>query len=390
MRTAIEFYNISFNRLKLTSRLLGAGLWENYSGISWGRVASLTQIVMFLALHAWTGYEYRDNALEMLETQSLICTGAALMIKYFTMIRNTKPVRELTGNIETDMYVKYQEMSSEYSVVLKYGRVLYFAGHIMIGGYFGSLFIIWINPLFVYFTEGRVMLLFFCEIPYVDWTVTRGYWTTVTVQIFFYVTGTCALILVDYLCAFFTINGSLYVDILRFHLDELSELLASPGYQTKSSPAIIEQVSRKWRTCLVEHQRIVEYYNKFSDLWSMINLAQVGCSVFGICINMLIIFLTDWYAAYAILFALFIDLSVHFVLGAIIERKVDDLHISLMHFPWYLLDDRRQKEYMLLLLRAQQPSGMSIAGLTPVNYETYTQIMKMLYQVFALAMNFLK
>lgn len=75
----------------------------------------------------------------------------------------------------------------------------------------------------------------------------------------------------------------------------------------------------------------------------MINLAQVGCSVFGICINMLIIFLvmyivraevyhnsrflllslqTDWYAAYAILFALFIDLSVHFVLGAIIERKV--------------------------------------------------------------------
>ncbi|XP_050077989.1 uncharacterized protein LOC126564908 [Anopheles maculipalpis] len=390
MRTAIELYHTSFNRLKLSSRLIGAGLWEKKYGFTTGRIASLTQIVMFLGLHVWTGYKYRDNALEMLESQSLICTGVALMIKYFTMIRNRDPVRELTGNIERDTYTKYQETSNEYPVLLKYGRVLYIAGHIMIGGYFGSLFIIWINPLFMYFTEGRVMLLFFCEIPYVDWTVNRGYWITVTLQIAFYITGTCGLILVDYLCAYFTINGSLYVDILRFHLNELSELLAEPGYKTRSAPEIIEKVNRKWRICLVEHQQIVEYYDKFSDLWSMINLAQVGCSVFGICINMLIIFLTDWYAAYAILFALFIDLSVHFVLGAIIERKVDDLLISLVHFPWYLLDDRRQKEYKLLLLRAQQPSGMSIAGLTPVNYETYTQIMKMLYQLFALAMNFLK
>uniref|UniRef100_A0A182WGF6 Uncharacterized protein n=1 Tax=Anopheles minimus TaxID=112268 RepID=A0A182WGF6_9DIPT len=390
MRSAIEYYNASFNRLKLSSRLIGAGLWEEKYGFTAGRIASLTQIVMFLGLHAWTGYKYRHSALEMLESQSLICTGVALMIKYFTMIQNRDPVRELSGNVETEMYVKYRETSNEYPVVRKYGRVLHIAGYIMIGGYFGSLFIIWINPLFVYFTEGRVMLLFSCEIPYVDWTVNRGYWITVTLQIAFYVTGTCGLILVDYLCAFFTINGSLYVDILRFHLDELSELLAEPGYQQRTSPNVIEKVNRMWRNCLFEHQRIVGYYDKFSDLWSMINLAQVGCSVFGICINMLLIMLTEWYAAYAILFALFVDLSVHFVLGAIIERKVDDLHISLVHFPWHLLDDRRQKEYKLLLLRAQQPSGMSIAGLTPVNYETYTQIMKMLYQLFALAMNFLK
>uniref|UniRef100_A0A182M019 Odorant receptor n=1 Tax=Anopheles culicifacies TaxID=139723 RepID=A0A182M019_9DIPT len=293
MRSAIDFYDASFNRLKLSSRLIGAGLWEEKYGFTAGRVASITQIVMFLALHAWTGYKHRHNALEMLESQSLICTGVALMIKYFTMIRNRDPVRELSGNVELEMYMKYRETSNEYPVVRKYGRVLHIAGHIMIGGYFGSLFIIWINPLFVYFSEGRVMLLFFCEIPYVDWTVYRGYWITVTLQIAFYITGTCGLILVDYLCAFFTINGSLYVDILRFHLDQLSELLAMPEYQQRSSPEVIE--------------------------------------------------------------------------------KVDDLHISLVHFPWYLLDTQRQKEYKLLLLRAQQPSGMSIAGLTPVNYETYTQ-----------------
>uniref|UniRef100_A0A8W7NZN0 Odorant receptor n=1 Tax=Anopheles coluzzii TaxID=1518534 RepID=A0A8W7NZN0_ANOCL len=182
MYTAIEFYNASFNRLKLSSRLIGAGLWEKQEGILWGRVASVMQIVLFLTLHAWTGYKYRYDALQMLETQSLICTGAALMIKYFTMIRNPAPVRELSGNIETQMYTMYQEMSPEYPVVLKYGRVLYIAGHIMIGGYFGSLFIIWINPLIMYFKEGRVMLLFFCEIPYVDWTVMKGYWTTLYVK----------------------------------------------------------------------------------------------------------------------------------------------------------------------------------------------------------------
>ncbi|XP_049301425.1 uncharacterized protein LOC125775036 isoform X2 [Anopheles funestus] len=390
MRSAIEFYNVSFNRLKFSSRLIGAGLFEKKYGFTFGRIASLTQIVLFLAFHAWTGYIHRQNALEILESQSLICTGIALMIKYFTMIRNRDPVRELTGIVESEMYMKYQETCNEYPVLWKYGRLLYFAGQIMIGGYYAPLFIIWIYPLFVYFTEGRVLLLFSCEIPYVDWTMTSGYWITIALQLAFYVTGVCGLILVDYLCAYFTINGSLYVDILRFHLDEMSELLADPVYQMRSSPDLVEKGNRKWRQCLMEHQHIVEFFEKFSDLWSMINLAQVGCSVFGICINMLIIFLTGWYAAYAILFALFIDLSVHFVLGAIIERKVDDLHISLMLFPWYLLDVRRQKEYQLLLLRAQQPCGMSIAGLTPVNYETYTQIMKMLYQLFAIAMNFLK
>ncbi|XP_053663387.1 uncharacterized protein LOC128712519 [Anopheles marshallii] len=390
MRPAIEIYNASFNRLKISSRLLGAGLWEKYDGFNWGRIRSVTQIFLFLALHIWTGYKYRHSALEMLETQSLIWTGAALMIKYFTMIRNGEPVRELTNKIESEMYMKYSETSNEYPVVWKYSRVLYYGGYIMMVGYFSSLSLIFVNPLFMYFTEGRIMLLFFCEIPFVDWTVMRGYWLTITLQFAFYCTGVCGLILVDYLCAYFTINGLLYVDILRFHLDELSELLRDTSYQMRKETDVIEKVNRKWRHSLAEHQQIVEYFDKFSDLWSMINLAQVGCSVFGICANMLIIFLTDWYAAYPIIFALFIDLTVHFVLGAVIERKVDDLHISLIYFPWYLLDDRRQKEYKLLLLRAQQPSGMSIAGLTPVNYETYTQIMKMLYQVFALAMNVLK
>uniref|UniRef100_A0A182NBN1 Uncharacterized protein n=1 Tax=Anopheles dirus TaxID=7168 RepID=A0A182NBN1_9DIPT len=390
MKNALYYFHLSFAQLKLTSRLVSAGLWEKNHGLSWGRISSLTQIVTFLILHAVTGFRYRKNVQALLESQSLICTGAALMIKYFTMIHKRDQVRRLTSNIETNVYMRYRETTPEYPIVLKYSRILYVGGHIMTWGYCCSIFIIAINPAIVYITEGRTVLLFFVEIPYVDWSNNTGYWITMAIQITMYMTGFFGMILVDYLCAFFTSNGVLYVEIFRFHLEQLNELLVDPGYQLGTSMEIREEVNQRWRNCLAEHQHIVEYFEEFSDLWSMINLAQVCCSVFGICINMLLLFLVRWYASYAILFALFIDLSVHFLFGAVIEGKIDDLHNSLVQFSWYLFDDQRQKEYKLLLLRSQMPCGMSIAGLAPVNYETYTQIMKMLYQLFALALNFLK
>uniref|UniRef100_A0A182R0K5 Odorant receptor n=1 Tax=Anopheles farauti TaxID=69004 RepID=A0A182R0K5_9DIPT len=375
MKSALDYFHASFAQLRLASRAVSAGLWEKNYGLSWGRMSSLTQIVMFILLHAFTGFRYRNNIQLLLQSQSLICTGAALSIKYFTMIRRRDAVRKLTSNIETTLYMRYEETSLEYPVVLKYSRMLYIGGHVMTWGYCCSLAIIAINPAIVYITEGRMVLLFFVEIPHVDWSNNRGYLITMAVQITMYLTGTFGLILVDYLCAFFTSNGALYVDIFRFHLEQLGNLLQDLGYQMATTQNLRDEVNRKWRDCLAEHQHIVEFFEEFSNLWSMINLAQVCCSVFGICINMLLLLLDSrWYAAYAILFALFVDLSVHFLFGAFIEKKIDDLHDSLVQFSWYLFDDQHQKEYKLLLLRSQMPCGMSIAGLTPVNYETYTQV----------------
>ncbi|XP_053672139.1 uncharacterized protein LOC128722497 [Anopheles nili] len=377
MTTAIQYYDKSFKQLKVSSSLITAGLWkEKDPSFSRGRISTVSIALTFLLMHAWTGYKYRRQAMILIKSQSLTCTAFVLMIKYFWVIFKRDMVHKLTDEIKMEVYVKYGESSKEYPLVWKYGRILYHVGWIMACSYCLSLFIIMLNPVYVYLKDRSLVLIFFSEIPHVDWTQVGGYWITVLVQIVLYLTGVCGMILVDYLATYYTINGSLRMDVMRFHLDELQKLLVDISKRHSSATGLREEAHRLWRDCLTEHQQIVEFFGNFSDLWSMINLAQVGCSVIGICVNMLLLMVDNWYVANYILFVLVVDLTVHFVLGAIIEGKVDDLHNTLNQFAWYLLDDQGQHEYQLLLLRSQLESGLSIAGIAPVNYETYTKVLE--------------
>ncbi|KFB53787.1 AGAP009704-PA-like protein [Anopheles sinensis] len=219
MTTALENYRICLNWLQTASRVVGLEFWGSRHRITPAQVLILVAMSTFFALTILTIYFSRGKALEMLQSLNFFFTAFTLAFKYFSFFPNRERIRRLTDRFEEKIYNIYKSSSSEYPLLVTYSRMLYITGHAITSLYIGGLFLFGTYPLVAYLREGRLELIFYIDIPFIDWTTKAGYWATFIMQLMLFAIGVCGMILVDYLCAFVSINGLLYVDIYIHHLD---------------------------------------------------------------------------------------------------------------------------------------------------------------------------
>ncbi|KAL9708172.1 hypothetical protein quinque_011690 [Culex quinquefasciatus] len=115
---------------------------------------------------------------------------------------------------------------------------------------------------------------------------------------------------------------------------------------------------------------------------------MVLTSVFVICINIILAVQTDWYACYSFLLLSFISLSIYFVIGNVLEKKLDAQDMCIITFPWNLLNSEQQKEYLFVVSQLQNSLILTIYGFSPLNFETYMEVLKGLYQFVMVILNF--
>ncbi|KAL9694414.1 hypothetical protein quinque_013699 [Culex quinquefasciatus] len=69
---------------------------------------------------------------------------------------------------------------------------------------------------------------------------------------------------------------------------------------------------------------------------------------------------------------------------------MNDRIIKLIYnLPWHLLPNNEKKSFCFLLFKSQRPIEILIRGLGPMNVETFTEIMKVIYQAFTMMYSFL-
>ncbi|XP_035777082.1 odorant receptor 56a-like [Anopheles albimanus] len=136
--------------------------------------------------------------------------------------------------------------------------------------------------------------------------------------------------------------------------------------------------------CEDKYLSVCRFLNNLEHLFGLTCLAQVVTGVFTVCISMVLALLTDWYPVYLFLAATFIELSAFFVIGNLVEKKVDELYDAITSLSWYRLSLQQQKEYGFVVLRQQRPLGLTAFGFMPLNFESYMSVLKGLYQFFVL------
>ncbi|XP_029727659.1 uncharacterized protein LOC109418136 [Aedes albopictus] len=383
--SAVQIYQQSIRILKFNAIAVGVSLWNPDQFLIFGSYSIMTQMVIYFWCNFWTVHKYRHDIIHVMEV--LNCAGIAfqLSVKFFIAMYNKTKIRGLLQTIEDELYARYPDRSSQegdivyifakkYNILLKVLAVLYCS----------TLLVFALYPLYIYYSERKFIPLFMFEVSYVDWHTVWGYLLTNFVQVLTYVMGLNGMILADGLLVLLVVHGLVYMEVFMIHLGELGKLLES--YEASENE---EEIFRLWRECLLEHQTILEYFSDIENINGGMSLILVFTGVFAICDNLVLCALTDWYASYLFLMICFVQMTIYFTVGNAVELKSDALDISVVNFPWHLLDGDLQKEYLFLICRMRQPIILTVYGFSDLSLETYMSILKALYQFAMMILNFL-
>ncbi|EDS26898.1 conserved hypothetical protein [Culex quinquefasciatus] len=331
--SAFDIHNTDLKILILSSKVAGAEIWKPAQMLTPASYILLAQMVNYFACNFWTVYLYRDDIINFMKVLNSTGIAVQLSIKFFIAIFSKKKLVEMCDMIKTDIYQKYDSRAEpEGEMVYKYAETFHQILKILILMYFSSFVVVGLYPLYFYLVEGELTLLLMIEYPYANWHTTKGFIVTTFVHIVVYFTGICGLVLADAL--------------------------------------------------------FIIYLKDIESFSAFICLVMVLTSVFVICINIILAVQTDWYACYSFLLLSFISLSIYFVIGNVLEKKLDAQDMCIITFPWNLLNSEQQKEYLFVVSQLQNSLILTIYGFSPLNFETYMEVLKGLYQFVMVILNF--
>ncbi|KXJ72046.1 hypothetical protein RP20_CCG019061 [Aedes albopictus] len=315
--SAIDLYQQCIRIFKFNSIAVGVSLWNADQFLTIGSYSIMTQMVIYFWCNFWTVHKYRHDMLHVMEVLNSAGIAFQLSVKFFIAMYNKPIIRGLLQTVEDKLYARYPDRSSrEGEIVYKFAKKCNILIKILAPLYCSSLFVFALYPLYIYYSEGRLIPLFMYEVSYVDWHTVWGYLLTNFVQIFIYVMGLNGLIMADGLVVLLALHGIVYMEVFMIHLDELAKLLQSENVIENK-----EKITKMWRECLSEHQTLLEY-----------------------------------------------------LLRLFIVNPSDALDISVVNFPWHLLDGDLQKEYLFLICRMRQPIILTVYGFSDLSLETYMSV----------------
>ncbi|XP_050093449.1 odorant receptor 30a-like [Anopheles aquasalis] len=385
----VESYQALCKYLIVASKIVGTEIWTAPGKMKPASYLLLFQVLIYFAANTYTVIKYRHDLIYVLKVLITLGSAVQLFIKFIVLLWRGNIFKKYGQQIERDLLRPFENGTEEEMAALsRAGRFLWgfyhFLGYLILSTGIGFV----LYPFFVYITQGTLLPLFLYELPYLDWHSVDKYFFHFAFQLELYAVGMVGELMSDFLIVMNSIYALARADLCIVHLCELRVMLDAAS--KKPDAADIAAVRRKWEQCMHDHRIATSFLNNVEDLFGMICLAQVMMGVFTVCNCMLLVVLTDWYPVYVFLGATFLELSAFFVIGHLVEKKVDELYDAITSLSWYQLSLQQQKEYAFVVYRQQRPLGLTAFGFMPLNFESYMSVLKGLYQFFVLVLQYVE
>ncbi|XP_050093471.1 odorant receptor 30a-like [Anopheles aquasalis] len=379
----LESYRALRSHMIIASKLVGVEMWTAPGKVRPASCFIVFQILLYFVGSAYTIIKYRHDLFYVLKILMTVGTAAVLFVKFAVSLFGGEEFDQYGKDIERDLLKPYQAGTpEEVAVLARTGRFLWLLSKVWLVAISSTGVGFLLYPLLVYFVEGKLVPLFLYELPFLDWHYVELYFVNLVFQIQLYVFGAIGAVLSDFVIVMYSFYALAKADICIVHLHELRTMLNDGSKMADASD--IAALKKKWQQCISDHRSSTRFLNNLEHLFGLTCLAQVVTGVFTVCISMLLVLLTDWYPVYLFLAATFIELSAFFVIGNLVEKKVDELYDAITSLSWYRLSLQQQKEYGFIVFRQQRPIGLTAFGFMPLNFESYMNVLKGLYQFFVL------
>ncbi|EAA43497.1 AGAP009718-PA [Anopheles gambiae str. PEST] len=382
----VEGFRKLMKSLIVYSKVAGVEIWTAPGKFVPASYYVSFHITVYFVSTVWTLRKYIDDPIHMMKVLITMGTAVQLYIKFFVGHSKAQEIMLVTAELEQQVLKRYQNGSEqEIAVLRRTGRILWIVYRMMSASYIFAAVAFGLYPAFYYFATGVVVPLFLYELPFFDLSSSLGYAVTMCFQINLLAIGVLGAILSDFVFFMYAMYAMARADISIVHLRELENILNNPSKNEEHSA----ELRHKWVQCMHDHQQSTSFFSTIENIFGLMCLAQVATATLSICDAMLLVLLTDWYPTYSYLYVMFVQLSGFFVIGHLVELKIDAMYNKIISMPWYKLPLKEQKEFRFLMSRQQCPMILTAYGFHPMNFEAYMSVLKVLYQFFVMIMQYI-
>ncbi|KAL9708180.1 hypothetical protein quinque_011698 [Culex quinquefasciatus] len=243
-----------------------------------------------------------------------------------------------------DFHRKHAKNPRNNAVLLSLMKKVHLAFKLLITAYVVAIAGYGLYPLYFYVMYGERTMALTAVLPGVGVESTRGYSVTLGYQLFLLAIAISGISASDTAVLILVSNLAGLVDVYKNDLLELDELME----------------------------------------------AEVASSVSCLTLSLFLCYMTNDIPSYAFLLGALFQLLEFCLLGTIFRVKNDEVIIAIYNTKWYLLNNSQRQMLRFMFHSSQNPVELTIGGLALLNIETFVEIMKTIYQFFAMLISFME
>ncbi|EAT48361.2 AAEL000613-PA [Aedes aegypti] len=378
--TSLEAYQDIIRLARRMASFCGVDLLADNYKPNWRTALTFAGCISYLFTSCYSAWYYYPDVFKML--QALAPNGIAWQgcLKLFIAVQQRKFFQGRAKYLE-EFHRIHVNRPEDNAVLLGLMVKMHLACRVLLSAYITAVLGFGLYPVYFFVMYGERTFAINVLVPGIDPDSQWGYFLTVSYQIFLLSIAMAGISAFDTTFLIFVCNLAGLVDVFMNKLKELDRLL-------EKEKADLAEIRDHVREILIDHYGIVSYESDLDNRYIAINLMQVGSSVACLSISLFLCYMTNYLPGYAFILGAIFQLLTYCLLGTIFSVKNDDAILAINGTKWYLLEKSQLKMVGFMLHRCQNPSNLTVGGFAPLNIETFVEIMKTIYQFFAMMINF--
>ncbi|XP_055548611.1 putative odorant receptor 83c [Wyeomyia smithii] len=336
----------------------------------------------YLVTGVYSAWIFYPNIYESLQAVTPLGMALQGLVKMYNAIVYRSFFQDSHQYLE-DFHRAYVECPQYNAELVSLMRKMQLAIKLLILSYLIAIAGFGLYPLYFYLLYGERTFALNVLIPGVDSRTYWGYVCTLAYQMFLLALAINGITAYDTVMMLFICNLAGLVDVYKIKLRELDALLLAPNRSPK-------KIHDKLREIVIEHYEILRYESELDERYIVINFVQVASSVACLTLSLFLCYMTNYLPGYAFMIGAVFQLLEFCLLGTIFSVKNDDVIVAIYDISWYLLDRSDIKMLNFMFHRSQNSVNLTIGGFAPLNIEVFVEIMKTIYQYFAMLISFME
>ncbi|XP_055842637.1 odorant receptor 67d-like [Episyrphus balteatus] len=354
-----------------------------YTWMTWFVIISTNSFFVLSGYTIYVGVYIDKDWTAILQALCMVGSAVQGLAKLYSVTISKALYRQLYNEID-DVYKIYEQKHIQYQIALNNTTSINtkFVKFIACIYIFGTLILLSVPVLYLIIFGEKIFVMQFL-IPGIDPKSDFGHLLMMVAHSTCILMGSFGNFAGDVFFFLFVLQLPLFKNILKIKFEDLNDVLNDTGEDSyeKTLPLLMDIL--KW------HQKYTTLTKTLSDVFYYVLFVEIFTTALNIGMTIFIVATGVWPAGYAYLIYSFTILYTYCGLGTLTDIANDDVCNYVYNIClWYRLSVSERKMLMMMLMKAQKPTLMTVGDVMPLSVTTALSMTKTIYSFLMMLLNF--
>uniref|UniRef100_A0A3F2ZD75 Odorant receptor n=1 Tax=Lutzomyia longipalpis TaxID=7200 RepID=A0A3F2ZD75_LUTLO len=372
-----------FLRVSNFAKPVGGNIMDTGKGAPLNIYSYLTilNLVLYWIMNVTSVYYFRNDMIDL--AFALVTLGLSLegLVKVCVVFGCKEDIREIIY-INRDFMEKFEVDSQKICRLFeKYEKLCSYCYPIVLWIYIVAILSIFVVTLIMCYWTKAKLLPYGTVIPLLDHKDTIGWIINFSYMLVVSIYAIYGIFASDYAYLTMMVMACGEIETVAIFCEDLTEYLEKNDQQDE------EEIQRLIKKIVVAQQIHTKYMNAVEGTFGMHSFTIIVCSMISIAITLFVFIQEVWINGLMIAAIALWQILTLCTAGGIYMIKVSEIEMRVNSTKWYLLPRKKQKMFLNIIHAVQNPVIPSAVGLVPLNFETFVNCLKAMYQFLMVLLN---